>query len=455
MSGIDRRGLLRGVVGGALLSGCALMPKREPPVIDHVTYPMGPMPPRRFGPSAGLCVGAAAVDITPPENSAVWLAGFGFQRRRAKVHDRIYARCLFLDDGARRVALVMADVVGLLWPTVQRVRKLVGPGVQVAVASTHNHQSPDTMGYWGPAVLYALPHKTGIDLSYQRVLERRLAVAVHRAAERARPAKLSFASAQVDAKWVRNLRTPGLFDAALQVMEARGNNGEAIAVLVNFGCHPETLGDRARLLSADFPGRLCARLEEERGGTAIFANGILGGMITPAVQAQASVPERLAFIEGMAEALTTRSVQALEGAQPQRVAKVQYRREAVELPNSNPLFEHIEEVGLIEPRPRGPAGGFQTEVGVIELGPATWAMVPGEPSPQVGLRIKAMLKARGVVRPSVIALGNDELGYILDPKEYEDPNFAYERSVSAGPQTAPLIESALDRLTATAPEAVQ
>ena len=439
----NRRAFLGALSG---LGGCALMPRRAPPVIDHVGYPMGPIPPRRYSPRAGLCVGAASLDITPPEGARVWLAGFGFQRRMHKVHDRIYARCLFFDDGARRVALVMADLVGLLRPTVQRVRKLVGPGVQVAVASTHNHQGPDTMGYWGRALLYALPHESGIDLAYQRVLERRLAVAVMRAAERALPARLHFARAELPERWIKNLRTPGLYDPAIELIEARAQGGAPIASFVNLGCHPETLGDRSQLLSSDFPGALCKKLQAARGGTVVFANGILGGMITPNVDPGAGVRARLAYVEDMAADLAVRVQAQLEQARPAQVSQVRYLRQELELPSDNPLFEHIERAGLIEPRPRGEGGGFLTEVGRIELGPAVWALVPGEPSPKVGLRIKAGLRAAGVAHPAVIGLGNDELGYILDPQEYEDPEFGYERSVSAGAQTAPRIEAALAQL---------
>ena len=68
-----------------------------------------------------------------------------------------------------------------------RVRRLVGSGIEVAVAATHNHQAPDTLGFWGKALLYTVPYRTGIDPTYLRWVERRLAFAVKRAAEGARP----------------------------------------------------------------------------------------------------------------------------------------------------------------------------------------------------------------------------------------------------------------------------
>jgi hypothetical protein len=435
---LKRRDLIK--LGLLTASGC-ILPDRKPPRVTHFAYPIGPIPQRRLG--GGLHVGASSIDLTPPRGSHVWLAGYGFQRKMERVKDPIGARCLYFDDGVRRVALVIADVVGLLLPTVERVRQLVGNGIHVAVASTHNHQSPDTMGYWGEAILYAFPIESGIDPEYQRVLERRLAASVKLAAERAEPATLYFGRAEIPDGMVKNLRTPGVYDRAIEVMEARAPDGRTIANFVNFGCHPETLGDRAKLLSADFPGPLRRRLEEVRGGTAVFANGVLGGMITADLDPSAAIGERIAFVEEMGRTFSDAALRALDAAKPAEVRRIGFKRATVELATNNELFQLLERIGLIEPHRRGSKHGFLTEVARIDLGPARWALVPGEPTPKVGLRIK---EALGVEHPVVIGLGNDELGYLLDPAEFDDPEFAYEVSVSVGRDAATTIEAALASL---------
>ena len=53
-------------------------------------------------------------------------------------------------------------------------------------------------------------------------------------------------------------------------------DGRPIATLVNYGCHPTTLGPDNNLLSADFPGVVCTRIEEALGGVAIFSTGPQG-----------------------------------------------------------------------------------------------------------------------------------------------------------------------------------
>jgi hypothetical protein len=442
MSRTTRRALLGALGSGAAIAvaGC-LVPSKEAPSISHPRYPLGAIPWRRR--TGELYVGASTIDISPPAGSRFFLAGYGFQRLCREIRDPIFARTLYFDDGVHRVALVVADVVGLLLPTIERVRKLVGNDVEVAVASTHNHQSPDTMGYWGKAILYAVPHQSGVDPRYQRVFERRLAAGVALAAERARPAKLTFARAEIPAGVVRNLRTPGVYDPAVEVIEAVAGDGAPIATFVNFGCHPETLGDRSHRMTADFPGRLRARLDRERNTTTVFANGILGGMITPELDDHAGERERERIMERIGDTIADTALAALKDAAPIRVDRVRYKHAAVELRGDNSLYAYVERVGLVEKRARGPNGGVLSEVGRIDLGPASWALVPGEPTPKVGLRIKAALDNE---HTAVIALANDELGYLLDPEEYDDPKFDYEKTVSVGREIAPAIERALAAL---------
>lgn len=446
---ITRRALLRALGAGALgwTPAACIVPSRPPPVIVHPRYPVAPIPRRRVPGARGVSIGAASIDLTPPPGSRVWLAGFGFQRLMRAIRDPICARTLFFDDGMRRVALIVADVVGLLHPTVARVRRLVGNGIDVAVASTHNHQGPDTMGYWGRAMLYALPHETGIDRRYQRIFERRLATSVALAAERAVPAELSFVRATIPAGLVQNLRGPGTYDGTLEVVEAISTeDGSPIATLVNFGCHPETLGDRAHAMTADFPGRLRERIEEARGGKAVFTNGSLGGMVTLALDRGLDERARGLLIDRAGDAFARAALEALARADRVQVDAVRYWKTSLEIPSRNELFSYVERVGLVEPRARGREGGIVTEVGRIDLGPASFALVPGEPSPKVGLRIKDDMRRRGSTHPTVIALGNDELGYVLDPGQYDDPEYAYEVSVSLGREAAPRIEAGLRSL---------
>lgn len=407
---------------------------------------MGPMPVPRGDPGR-IWAGAATVDITPPDGAPVWLAGYGFQRPMLGIQDRISARAIYLDDGTNRVALVVADVVGLLANTTHRVRRLLGPGIQTVVASTHNHQSPDTMGYWGKAILHAVPAQSGIDVGYQRVFERRLAQAVGRAAWSAQPAELSVCEAPLWSGAVKNLRDPADVPDTMLVAELRARHShQSICTIVNFACHPETLGPRAQLLSADFPGPLRSEVESARGGTCLFINGALGGMLTPNLDDGADLPERLAFVQKMGQRIGKDACAAIEGLEAKPVDAVSYNGAAVELGQDNPLYGFLERTGLVETRMHGPQGGLMTEVGRLDLGPLAFGVMPGEPTPAVGRRLQEALRVAGAQFQGVLGLGNDELGYLLTKAQFDDPGFAYEVSVSPGRGAVDVLMTALARL---------
>ena len=76
----------------------------------------------------------------------------------------------------------------------------------------------------------------------------------------------------------RDSRDPVVIDPDLAALGLKDKDGRAIATVVNWACHPETLGRENRLITADFPGALCAKVEQDTGGTCLFFNGPIGGL---------------------------------------------------------------------------------------------------------------------------------------------------------------------------------
>ena len=68
-----------------------------------------------------LKAGVAKLEVTPP----VGVRMAGFQGRvfpSLAVHDPLWARALVLDDGKRRAAVVIADIIGVSAELVGQVR---------------------------------------------------------------------------------------------------------------------------------------------------------------------------------------------------------------------------------------------------------------------------------------------------------------------------------------------
>src|SRR5262245_17618946 len=103
---------------------------------------------------AQVRAGAAKNVITPElEGRKVYLAGFGHNRLATAVHDPLYVRCLAVEVGMRTLLLCAADLIGLFYDDVQKIRARFAEhapkGWLLIVASTHVHEGPDTLGLWG------------------------------------------------------------------------------------------------------------------------------------------------------------------------------------------------------------------------------------------------------------------------------------------------------------------
>lgn len=235
-------------------------------------------------PSWAFQAGAAKRDVTPSLDRPTFIAGFGNNRTATGIHDPIWARCLVISDGKTNVAFVGVDIIGLFYePDVvairQRVQKLARRPITVLIASTHNHEGPDTLGLWGPT-----PLQTGRDEKYIAWLREQIAQCVIDALNRMEPAilVLSKDNRKELSELQTDTRLPQVKDHALYVLQAVSRKtGKTIGILVNWANHPEALGSQNRKLSADFCWALYERLENLLGGVAVFWNGAIGGLITP------------------------------------------------------------------------------------------------------------------------------------------------------------------------------
>ncbi len=429
-----------------LAAGLDRLPLRRPEVPALEAGRPGPLDGWLAGQAgAGLVAGAAAVDITPQPGCN--LAGFGFARRASAVRDPLFARALVLAEGGVPLVLVTLDLIGLSHPRAARLRALISARhpANVWLVSTHNHQSPDTLGLWGPGALGVFPRASGLDPGYQGALEARVLEAVERALGAARPARLHLASAEFDpaGRWVHNERSPVL-DRELRVLHLVGEDGGAIATLAQHACHPETLWADGTWVSADFCGVTCRRLEAELGGVGLYANGALGAMVSAAVGHTTPAAEREALLGDLGEALGRAAVELAAQARRAgaRPTGLEVRRAEVAFPaDESNLYRLLLAMGIVERRPI--RDGIRTEVSLARLGPASLLGVPGEPAPALGLGLVARLP--GAPR-FLFGLCNDELGYLLPREFFGDPAYAYETRMSPGPSAAGLLAAAVERL---------
>jgi neutral ceramidase len=129
--------------------------------------------------------GAATSNITPP--LGVSLAGSMTDHRAAHIHDELHARCVVLDDGSKRLAIVLIDNCliprAVLDAAKARVEADTGiPQSQQLMAATHSHSAPTVT-----PIFQSEPETDYIDFLVQRIAD-----GVRRACNQLAPARIAW-----------------------------------------------------------------------------------------------------------------------------------------------------------------------------------------------------------------------------------------------------------------------
>lgn len=382
-----------------------------------------------------LEAGAAAVEWTP--EPGCYLAGFGANRRATTVHDPLWARAVAVRSGRTRLVLISLDCLGLLRDRADAIAGELGlkPG-QVMICATHTHSGPDTIGFWGPDRT-----QSGVDEAICSRLSAAAVAAGQRALAALRPTLLTVSRTPAPIRTAVNVRQPDVIDPTIGVLHfADADTGRGLATMVNWACHPETLGPRNTALSADFPHVLRQRLEQSLGGTAVYVNGALGAMVTVA-----AAEETFAEAARVGTVVADTAIGALRATEEVlESAEIAVTQREVAIPITADRYLDALGAGLIPNRLQAD-GTVPTTVTAWRLDDITLLGIPGEVEPGLGRRWKRMMGSR---HRFLLGLANDELGYLLPREKFDDDAYAYEQSMSPGPETAELLGDAVQRVLA-------
>lgn len=235
----------------------------------------------------GLQAGAATSNITPEIGQEI-IGGF-VPYPSKHIHDELHARCLVLDDGKTKLALVVCDLLGIhrIVSTEARrlIQEMVGiPSECVMISATHTHSASSAMGK------DRLKAEPTLD-DYQRFVARRIADGVARALNNRRPAQIAFGTAEApehvfNRRWHMrpgtvpvnpfggsdlvkmnppagspNLVEPaGPTDPTVSFLAVREPNGAMISVFAAYSLH-YVGGVGSADVSADYYGDFCEHLK--------------------------------------------------------------------------------------------------------------------------------------------------------------------------------------------------
>ena len=439
-----------------------------------------------FAIDPGLLVGFGETDITPDlrGDNEVWLAGYGMNRRATGVHDPLMARCVIMKEGERKIALVSVDLVGLQFPEVKRIRAGLPDFHYVLVASTHNHEGPDVVGIWGRS-----PIHRGVDERYLDFVIDRVQRLVRNTEQDLAVAHAEFGTAE-DATLVRDTRLPEAKDGIIRVLRFRSPaNDTPIGLLVDWSSHPESMGSKNTLVTADFPSATVAHLQGKYACPVVYFSGAVGGLMTPPRDRirddQGTVLHEgdFAYMTRYGEEVAELAVKALD-EKPQRVSltPLKVSAQTVFLPVDNTLYRAARALNVLtrectiwsgDRHQRGPMltaenadqpMAVETEVACIRIGELRFACIPGELYPELmyghfqdpvdpdvdypdAVLEPHVANIFADHRWALIGLANDEVGYIIPRRQWDrTAPYAYGRKESqygeansCGPYVAPIL----------------
>jgi len=412
--------------------------------------------------------GAAMSNVTPMLGAPI-VGGF-LPFPSTNVHDELHARCLVLDDGKTKLALVVLALLGIDMCVSGEARRLIEketgiPAANVLISAVHTHSASSALG-----MRFTFPQKPD---DYQQFVARRIADGVRCAANRLRPAQLAVTSAQApehvnNRRWLMKpgtmppnpfggidqakmnpsagspdlVKPAGPTDPTVSILALREPNGRPIAVYSAYSLHYVGQVGRGDI-SADYYGMYCTRLEhllsvsdQDPPMVALMANGTSGDINNINFRQPRPHKQPYEQMRFVAEDLAAKVHAAL--------AKAQYRDQVTlaacyrELPiaTRRPTAEQMAWAKKIlagpAPKPgttdlsyiyaqrmEGMAGYAKTipvPLQVLRIGPACIGTMPNEVFCEIGLEFRK----RSPVQPAfLVSLAHGYFGYLPTPKHHE------------------------------------
>jgi len=234
-------------------------------------------------------VGVARVDITPLVGIRMRNWGYGDKDVSTGVHRPVTLTALALATSDGGDCLIITADLGW-WRTVEdetEVREAIFARTtlsddQLLLHLTHTHS--------GPSICREDSDLPGGELvgEYLDLLCARAADAAERALADLAPADILWATGSHGLAAVRDVRFDGeallgydpkeAADQTLVVGRATRTNGTILATIVNYACHPTTLGYDNSQISPDYVGALRAVVEKETGAPCLFLQGASGDL---------------------------------------------------------------------------------------------------------------------------------------------------------------------------------
>lgn len=425
--------------------------------------------------AASLRCGASAVDITPLK-FPVSMTG-GFQDRLAyRAHDRLHARCLVLDDGATRIAIVVCDSCLITRDIYDESKAAASratgiPVNRILTAATHTHSAPTAV-----PLAQCRP-----DEHYVRHLTEQISQAIIAANGRLAPAQTGWGVVDVpeevsNRRWfvkppalqpnpfggtgdkVRTnpprgngllIRPAGPVDPEVTFLSVRDDDGQPVSLLANYGLH-YVGGIPAGQVSADYFGEFARQIASRFKSTdddrfvGILSNGASGDVNNYRFLDARPRSEPFVRVQAVASLVADRVAAAHKGVEFRDRVTIRMNERELKVGIRQPNTEELETATALLSRAADPDRLTMNEVyaqetvrlsradpnvviklQTIRIGELAIVAIPCEVFAEIGLDIK---RRSPFEQTFVIGLANGYNGYLPSPEQHDSGGYETWRS---------------------------
>lgn len=394
--------------------------------------------------NGNLRVGTARVNITPA--TPIPMSGYGARDGPFRgIHDSLYTRVIVFDDGARKAAVISADVIGFSHEFWRRITRKIQVETSidshyVLLTATHNHGGPVTR-------VYSETNSPDV-LAYTEELEQNLLDAVKYALADLQPARIGTGSGICKMNMNRRARTAdggitlgknpyGPTDHTVGVIKIENAQKTPFAFLINWPCHGTVMGGRNYQITGDWPGAAARYVESSLGTNPVAAiTAGASGDIDPIYRVLPEFGSRgEAEVTGII--LGEEVVRIARQIETYPYGTLRSLQRVITLPGKQ-RGDSYQPQETYEPGP-----DVSVRLTTLKIGPVVLVGISGEVMTDIGLQIKEQSPYKSTV---VITHCNGSSGYLVTDETYEQGGYeAMATRVMAGAERS-IISHVLDMI---------
>lgn len=218
-----------------------------------------------------MLLSSARVDITPVDYPYMGGYGTATPRYATGAHSSLQARCVVFWDPSPRI-VVTTDLLGIPRSINQAVRAQLPDGANLVLLASHTHNGPLLPESPDPFIITGVCDPS-VDVYAAQLVD--LLVQVVQSALVAPQVEVTLDYQTTTQSWSINRAGLTYKETVVPVLAARAN-GQPVAVLFGYGCHPVSAGNQTQW-DGDYPSAAAAVIEAAIPGcVAVYIPGPAG-----------------------------------------------------------------------------------------------------------------------------------------------------------------------------------